>query len=108
MPSALARRPPACPTRCRRRPTLFRWRPPSVGRGQEQVRVGLGVFDLIAGDHRRAREIYAERLQYWTGRVHPATCRDGPGYLSIRQRGQQCSRAGERSDVQAGPLVGPA
>jgi hypothetical protein len=47
-------------------------------RGKKQVRIGLGLFDLIAGHDGRLVRIDAERRQIDGGRFHPAARRDRP------------------------------
>ena len=76
------------------------------GRGEEQVGIGLGVFDLIAGHDRDARRIDAERGEIDRRRLHPAAGRDRPGNARVGQPGQQFARARQRPDAIGHGAIG--
>ena len=66
--------------------------------GQEQVGIGLGVFDLIARHDRGSSGIDAERGEVDRRRLHAAAGGDRPGKSSVGQPGQQFPRARQRAN----------
>ena len=81
-------------------------RPEPLGRGDEEVRVGLGVAHLVARHHRRDRRIDPERRQVHRRRLHPPAGGDRPGDAGVGQPGQQLPRPRQRPDRVAIALVG--
>ena len=61
----------------------------TIGRSQEQVRIGLGVFHHVAGDHRHPGGIDAECVEIDPGGLHPAAGGDGPGDAGVVEGAQQ-------------------
>jgi hypothetical protein len=77
--------------------------PEALGRGQEQVGVGLGVGDLVAGDHRDAGRD-PEQLKGGPGRRLEAAGRDRPGHAGLGEAGQQLARPRQHPHL-AGPAA---
>ena len=77
-----------------------------LGRRQKQIRIRLGVFDLIARNDRRLFRIDAERRQIEAGGFHPPAGCNRPRDARVRQKRQQLARAWQRSDVAGVVPVG--
>src|SRR5579863_6511888 len=69
------------------------------GGGEEEIRIGFGVANLIAGDDRRFFRIDAERREIDRGRLDPAACGDRPSNAGIREVRKQFARARQRSNA---------
>jgi hypothetical protein len=80
--------------------------PSFFGRCKKQIRIRLGVFNLIAGDDRRLLRIDAERRQIEAGGLHPPAGCNRPRDARVRQKRQQLARAWQRSDVAGVVPVG--
>ena len=65
----------------------------AFGGSEEQVRIGLGVADLVAGDDGCALRVDPERGQVDRRRFHAAAGGNRPGDAGIRQPGKQLTRA---------------
>src|SRR3982074_704434 len=71
----------------------------ALGGSEKQVRVGLGIFDLIAGHDWNPIRIDAERGQIDGCGFHATAGRDRPRNAGLRQPSQQFSGSGQRPDV---------
>jgi hypothetical protein len=79
--------------------------PQALGRGQEQVGVGLGVGHLIAGHHRDLGRD-PEQLQGGPGGLDQPAGGDRPRHAGLGQAGQQLPRPGEQPQVTRPAPVG--
>jgi hypothetical protein len=77
----------------------FDWCFQSGGGREKQVRIGFGIFDLIARHHRDPVWIDAERGQIDGCGFHAAAGRNRPRNTGLRQPRQQFSRSRQRPDV---------
>jgi hypothetical protein len=68
--------------------------PETIGCGQEQVRIRLGVLDLIAGYDRHGGRIDAERREHGAGRLEAAAGGDRPRRADPGERRQQLQAPG--------------
>jgi hypothetical protein len=78
----------------------------ALGRGDEEIGVGLGIAHLIAGHHRHLSRIDAQHLDQPGRRLHPPAGGDGPGHLLLGQGRQQLAGAGQGHDGSAMPTEG--
>jgi len=78
----------------------------ALGGGDEQIGVGLGVFNLIARHHRHAAEIDAEMLQHRPRRFHAPAGGDRPGDGMRGEMGEQRLRARQRTNARRAPAIG--
>jgi hypothetical protein len=69
------------------------------GGSQKQVRVGLGMFDLVARHDRDSARIDTERGQIDGCGFHAAAGRDRPGNAGFRQPTQQFASPGQRPNA---------
>ena len=76
------------------------------GGGQEQVRIRLGVFDLIARHHWSYSGIDAERCEVDRRRLHAAAGGDRPWKSSVGQPGQQFAGAWQRANGGGHATIG--
>jgi hypothetical protein len=63
------------------------------GRCDEQIRIGLGVLDIVSCDNDRVG-VDSKHLQRGAGSLPPATGRDCPANLRARETRQKLARAG--------------
>jgi hypothetical protein len=66
----------------------------ALGGSQEQVRIRLGVGDLIAG-HDRDAAVDAQHVECRLGALDPAAGGDGPGNAPVSQVAKEIAGAGQ-------------